>query len=268
MEADSKRKRKIKIARKQSTYIFETNKNISKKNLPTTKSSKTKNLNLNLKSQKPSPMLKYLFYFLTFATLLITILSVVLFGYNIISFVDAEIYSSIAFSLFLPSIVIAYLSRRYSLNQILDELGLSRNHISVKLFIYGIIIFFAILLLEIALSLFSYITGIPLPTHVSELLSGLPLYFILFSVFIAPLDEEIAFRGFLVKRIGIVASAFIFAILHASYDSIAEGVGAFIFGLIAGYAFKKTKSLYPSLIAHILVNLLAVVALFLFTGIL
>jgi membrane protease YdiL (CAAX protease family) len=216
---------------------------------------------------KQSNILKYFFYACTIITLIVTILSIDLFANGVLSMVDAEVYSSIAFSLFLPSIVFAYLARKHNFSQILNELGLSKNHISVKFFVYGILLFLIILMLEIGLSLFSYITGIPLPTNVGKILSGMPLYFLIFSVFIAPLNEEIAFRGFLVNRIGIVASALIFAILHAGYSSIAEGLGAFIFGLLAGYVFKKTKSLYPSLIAHIIVNLLAVIVLFVLMGI-
>ena len=105
---------------------------------------------------------------------------------------------------------------------------------------------------------------ISLPTNVRQLLGGLPAYFFAFAVIVAPIDEEILFRGFLVPRIGIILSALIFGILHfLSYASISEFIAAFVFGLIAGYAFKRTRSLYSTIIPHMLVNLLGILALLL-----
>jgi len=213
---------------------------------------------------EPNAVLKSLFYFATILTLIVFLLSLYLFAVNSISMIKAEVYSSVTFSLLLSASVFAYLlHKKKSVNSILLSLGLSKENISFKILEYGILLFFAIFILEIAISIFSYITGISLPTNVSEILSSTPLYFLLFSIFIAPINEEIFFRGFLVPRYGIILPALLFAILHAGYDSLVEGFGAFIFGLLAGYVFKKTKSLYPSIIAHILVNSLAVTALLL-----
>ena len=83
--------------------------------------------------------------------------------------------------------------------------------------------------------------------------------FLLFSFLVAPINEEILFRGFMVPRIGILASAVLFSVPHLlSYSSVSELIAAFIFGIAAGYAFKKTGSLYPSIIAHALVNLISI----------
>ncbi len=54
----------------------------------------------------------------------------------------------------------------------------------------------------------------------------------------------------------IIAVLFIYGVLGV------EVVAAFIFGLIAGYVYKRTNSLYPSIIAHMLVNSLAIVTTF------
>ncbi|MGC8730310.1 MAG: CPBP family intramembrane glutamic endopeptidase [Candidatus Micrarchaeia archaeon] len=92
----------------------------------------------------------------------------------------------------------------------------------------------------------------------------MPVYFLIFSFIIAPFTEEILFRGFLVPRLGIILSAIIFAVPHfISYLSISEFVAAFLFGLAAGYAYKKTGSLYVSILAHMLVNFLAILSIFL-----
>jgi membrane protease YdiL (CAAX protease family) len=212
----------------------------------------------------PNKLLKTLFYFATSLTAIVFVLSFYLFAINSISLIKAEIYSSITFSLLLSSSVFAYLLyKKQNVHLMLLNLGLSKDNISKKIFYYGIVLFFIIFVLEILISLFSYFSGISLPTNVSKVLSGTPLYFLLFSIFISPLNEEIFFRGFLVPRYGIIFPALLFALLHAGYGSIVEGIGAFIFGILAGYIFKKTKSLYPSIIAHVLVNSLAISALLL-----
>ncbi|HVA82709.1 MAG TPA: CPBP family intramembrane glutamic endopeptidase [Candidatus Aquilonibacter sp.] len=146
--------------------------------------------------------------------------------------------------------------------QIVEKLGLSRKSISPKMVSLGLIIFFALFALEIMVNLVSSITGTAINTNVDLLLGSAPLWFFIFTAIIAPINEEIFFRGFLVPRIGILVSAVIFGLLHASYNSTfgVEIIAAVIFGLIAGYVFKKSNSLYPSIIAHILLNTLAVLA--------
>lgn len=148
-------------------------------------------------------------------------------------------------------------------NEILSKLGLSKSSISSKIIGIGLVIFFALFTLELLVNVLSNVIGTTIDTNVGMLLGSAPIWFYIFSAVIAPINEEIFFRGFLVPRIGIVFSAIIFGALHASYNSTfgIEIIAAIIFGLVAGYVFKKTNSLYPSMIAHILINTLAVLAL-------
>ncbi len=170
--------------------------------------------------------------------------------------------SSITLSLMFPSFVVSYLLLRgWNLKTIVRQLGLSRDKLNKTAIMTGLKLFVWIFLLEIAITVFSDVTNIQLPTNVGAVLSGFPLYFLVFSFLVAPINEEILFRGFLVPRIGIVLSAIIFAILHSGYASISEFGAALIFGLLAGYYFKKTGSLYTTIIAHMLVNLIAVIAI-------
>lgn len=174
-----------------------------------------------------------------------------------------ESYSSIALSLFFPSIVFSYLLYKgNTIGKIISQLGLSKDKVTVKFILLGIAIFIAVMIFGLALAAFSQVTGIQLPTNVQDALAGTPVYFLIFTFLIAPINEEIFFRGFMVPRIGIVASAIIFAFLHLSYLSISEFVAALFFGLLAGYVFKKTKSLYPSIVAHAIVNFVTVATLF------
>jgi membrane protease YdiL (CAAX protease family) len=197
------------------------------------------------------------------------------------------VYASIAQSFIFSFVVLAYLfASGRSLRQALARLGLARKQWKSAYIAYGIAIFVSIFILEILLGVFQAVTGVQLPTNVAKLFSGLPFYFLLFSVFIAPINEEILFRGFLVPGIGnvllsgrknarrgtaayksamwagIILSALLFGVLHyLSYNSISELIAALVFGLIAGYVRIKKDSLYPSIIAHMLVNFLGLLVL-------
>jgi uncharacterized protein len=216
-------------------------------------------------SKKPKAerkSIRYASYFITLLLIGLLILTVVLYDTNTITGPILEADSSIALSLFFPSVVFSYLLiKGNTISGIVKMLGLSKDKLYLRAIAIGIGLFFAVVLLDLLLGLFSAATNIPLPTNVQTLLAGTPLYFLVFTFLIAPINEEILFRGFLVPRIGIVLSAIIFAVLHLSYLSISEFLAAFFFALLAGYVFKRTKSLYPSIVAHMLVNAVTVISL-------
>ena len=210
----------------------------------------------------PSGITRFSSYIISLLLAAASVVVGVLYVYKIVPFSFAEANLSITLSLFFPSIVFSYLLyRKRSLPEIIGQIGLSRKGLTFRNLAMGVSMFLAILVLGIVFDLFSQATGIPLPTNVALVLSGMPLYFLIFASLIAPFNEEILFRGFLVNRIGILFSALIFAFLHSGYASISELVAALIFGLLAGFVFRKTKSLYPCILAHILVNVLAVIAI-------
>ncbi len=163
--------------------------------------------------------------------------------------------------LFLFSVFSYMLSKYRNPHAVAKALGLSKKAISLRALALAAVLFLAIVGLEFGLAAFSAATKIPLPTNVAEAFAGLPAYFIAFTVFVSPVCEETLFRGFMVPRIGILASALVFAAVHLGYASIAEFVGAFVFGLAAGYVFKRNKSLYATIVAHGAVNALGIVAL-------
>ncbi len=199
---------------------------------------------------------------------------------------EPDLVLTALFSLFLSSISISYMFLKgMDWSGIVESLGLNTEKFNMKLLLYGITIFFVIFLLEIAVTVASSALGIQISTNTGLLLSGAPAWFLVFATFISPINEEIFFRGFLIKGIahissqlsgtvndfykntgaawtGILLGAFLFGLSHASYDSTfgIDMLAAGLFGILAGYVYRKTRSLYPSIIAHMLVNLLAVVA--------
>lgn len=78
------------------------------------------------------------------------------------------------------------------------------------------------------------------------------------------IGEEIFFRGFLVRKFGILLPAIVFGLSHALYGSIVEIIGTFLLGIILGKAFQANKSILPNITAHLMYN---VVILMLMIGV-
>lgn len=84
----------------------------------------------------------------------------------------------------------------------------------------------------------------------------------LIIVLVAPVLEEILFRGFLLatltNKIGVflgsIISALIFSFLHFPWQSI---IPIFILGLITNSLYLRTRSIWPTIIFHIINNAIA-----------
>ena len=166
------------------------------------------------------------------------------------------------FSLLLTFSALSYLYfRGFDSKGIISAFGLNKPNINRQNLLYAFLLFLIIFTMEIGISISESVFNIAIKTNSSLVLAGVPAFFLLFVGIIAPINEEIFFRGLLVPRIGIVISALIFASLHSAYNSTfgIEMIAAFIFAVAAGYIFKKTGSIYPTILAHILVNMLAVI---------
>lgn len=90
-----------------------------------------------------------------------------------------------------------------------------------------------------------------------------PFALIIMTVVLAPILEEILFRGILMKGLlnngtrpvtAIVLSAFIFGVVHFNPWQFA---GAFLLGLVLGLVYYKTKSLLMPVLLHAFNNLVS-----------
>ncbi|MCL5239342.1 MAG: CPBP family intramembrane metalloprotease [Candidatus Marsarchaeota archaeon] len=197
--------------------------------------------------------------------LLFNALPVYLYYTSAISYDTFGFFSTAALSLAFSASSIAYLYLvEKSRKSIIERLGLSAKGLTPRNLSIGVFLFLIIFLLEVIVGLASSVSGVPINTNVSLVFAGAPLWFLVFASVVAPVNEEVLFRGVLVPRLGVFVSALFFAIPHLTYDSTfaIEFLAAFAFGLLAGHVFKKTGSLYPSVIAHILVNTLTLVSTF------
>ncbi len=84
---------------------------------------------------------------------------------------------------------------------------------------------------------------------------------IIYSCLVAPVTEELLYRGFILKsfsrvsqHFGIIISALFFGLSHGN---IAQFILAFIMGIFMGYITIKHNSVLPSIIIHVAVNTLA-----------
>lgn len=175
---------------------------------------------------------------------------------NTYSFV---LYVASLIPLTISVLVYLIIYKKLSLKEAWDNIGLNIGRLTFRIFIMGVLIFAIVFCLEIAVNIAAQATNVQINTNVQSAFAGAPLWFYFFASVIEPINEEIFFRGFLSKRIGILPSSILFGLAHYSYNSTfgIEIIAAFIFGTMAAYIFKKTGSLYPGIIAHIGVNTLA-----------
>lgn len=87
------------------------------------------------------------------------------------------------------------------------------------------------------------------------------LYFFL-MVIITPILEEILYRGIILNlflkkyslKISLIVSSLIFAFFHLRFIGIGY---LFLYGLLFGFAYIKTKSLLTPILIHVLINFMA-----------
>lgn len=106
----------------------------------------------------------------------------------------------------------------------------------------------------------------PLLNNAVEIYENNILYCILTICICAPIIEELICRGILLAgllnkysaNVSIFLSALLFALMHGN---LKQGINAFLLGLILGYLYYKTKSVYLTIFAHFSNNILALILL-------
>jgi membrane protease YdiL (CAAX protease family) len=90
----------------------------------------------------------------------------------------------------------------------------------------------------------------PQPSPMVGWMAALPLWKKGTIVLSAMTIEEAFFRGWLQKRIGLIASTTLFALAHSGLGQPLLLIGVAIISLIIGFTFYRTKNLIPGVIAH------------------
>ena len=97
-----------------------------------------------------------------------------------------------------------------------------------------------------------------------------PVWFFLVGAILAPLVEEIFFRGFLFQGFrakygwigGILLSSAIFAFAHLDPVSL---IPTFILGCLLAYLYHRSNSIWPGVILHVLVNSVGLISVYVLT---
>ncbi|QAA30248.1 CPBP family intramembrane glutamic endopeptidase [Clostridium manihotivorum] len=108
---------------------------------------------------------------------------------------------------------------------------------------------------------------IPVPDFIEKAFDQMfinPAIGIITAVIIAPIQEEFVNRGIILNglskkyspKVALVISALIFAAMHMN---LPQGINAFLLGLILGYVYLSTKSIFLSILCHATNNICAII---------
>jgi len=106
------------------------------------------------------------------------------------------------------------------------------------------------LVIGLILSAAGLIPKNPQPSPMIGYMAALPLWKKATIVLSAMTVEEAFFRGWLQKRVGLLASTTLFAIAHSGLGQPLLLIGVFVISLIIGFTFYRTKNLIPGIVAH------------------
>lgn len=183
----------------------------------------------------------------------------------------ASFINSSAFTMFfscfviLVSLIFAVITAHLMGIRVLSYIKVSKKNISMGIIAYPI----GLLVNTILTTITSFITalfkegGTTIPTadfSVDKASFSAIILTILYLVVVAPISEEIVFRGFVLKALSpfgkknaIFLSAILFALMH---KNIPQAVGAFAIGIIFATVDTKANSIVPSIVMHSLNNML------------
>lgn len=184
-------------------------------------------------------------------------------SFPIYGFSSLQLFSS----LIIDFITIFFAIRLFSvdLKEQLNKIGLTTTFLFSLL---AILIFLLILPLVNPVDFFGKIANHKITAHhldfiIFESPDFFNFFYFFLMVIITPIIEEILYRGiifnlFLKKYsviISITLSSLIFAFIHLKFIGIGY---LFLYGLLFGFAYYKTKSLFTPILLHFLINLMAV----------
>jgi len=106
------------------------------------------------------------------------------------------------------------------------------------------------LMIGLILTASGLIPKTPHPSPMIAWMAALPIWKKVIIVLSAMTIEEAFFRGWLQKRIGVIASTALFALAHSGLGQPLLLIGVSVISLVIGFTFYRTKNLIPGIIAH------------------
>lgn len=191
------------------------------------------------------------------------ILSILCFSFVLIERVIGKYFVNYSVSILFTQLGVLFLGLFFTYNKNI-RITLKELHIPGNLksnITWTVIGLVAIFLGGIVINLLTSQAGVNDQSKVVETVNAFSYEVILMAILLAPIGEELLFRGFLTKRFGIIISSLLFGIVHIAYGSYVEIIGAIYIGLVLAYIFKKTESIMPCILTHFLYNLMAIIIL-------
>lgn len=180
-----------------------------------------------------------------------------LIGKNLLSFIENDNLATMLNGIFKCCLLFFFLTYMVR-NKFIERLAFSFKKINTPILITSILGIISISYFP--LPEFSFFDQDTLAHFVSDILESQPDIFIfVYLVLIAPVFEEIVFRGLILRGlsetyspiVAILISSVLFTILHVSL------IGTFLFGLFIGWVYYQTKNLLYCILMHMAVNLIA-----------
>ena len=144
---------------------------------------------------------------------------------------------------------------------------ISLGILSKKQLLLFIGIFLLTVLVNIGYHAFFSVASGASAQHLEKTSNGLSLSFIVNVTVLAPIHEELLFRGLLQGAVfdnswlGLVLTSSLFSFMHEPYD-----IPSFCYylfgGLLLGFAYKKSQNLWVSTLVHMFYNSLPLLTYF------
>jgi len=210
-----------------------------------------------------------------FSYALIFSFSLIIIGFLLITNTDVSgallpVMLQIIMSFITVGIVYGIITRKYNIS-FTEALGIHPENFSKNL-LSGLFVSFLLLISTTIISvLFTEVVGVTKENPYSDIpLEKIKILSIV-AIFVAPVVEEIFFRGFmqpaLIRSFGIYAGIFVTALIfgfsHIQYLNYSTALFAVMaIGLILGITRQKTGSIMPCIFAHLINNFFAALSLY------
>lgn len=112
------------------------------------------------------------------------------------------------------------------------------------------------IVIEIVIVLLAFV-GIADVENITQTVVSLPSYILILAITLAPISEEIMFRGFLRLKLGIVMASLVFLPFHSAYGSIVQYVGVFVVSIAFCLIYDRHDNLNVVILTHIIYNTIA-----------
>jgi len=168
-----------------------------------------------------------------------------------------KIFSIALLDLILVFLPLLYFYRKNrSVKESFKELGIKKIN-KKELIKKSVSLTAGLIAIVFLVSITSFFLGVNDLDKVSETVKAITFvspFLLIYYMTVRVFSEEIFFRGFLVKKTGILISSALFGLAHFMYGSVIEVLGAFLAGLFLAYFYQKNNNLLPNIIGHMAYN--------------